>query len=109
MKQVIRINKYRLKAMITESVKSQLNEIDLLPDGIKNTPAKTAWMAISNALVNIQQVMKNIEEEKIPDARSEDNGRVHAIVPKDVEDIVDYIYTTIDNCLSNTLPNLRRP
>ena len=66
-------------------------------------------MAISNALVNIQQVMKNREEEKVPDARSEENGRIHAIVPKDVEDIVDYIYTTIDNCLSNTFPNLRRP
>ena len=42
MKQAKRINDAHLKAIIAESVKKCLNEIDLLPNGIKNTPAKTA-------------------------------------------------------------------
>ena len=81
-----------------------LSEIDLLPNGIKSTPAKTAWEALSNGLVNIQQAMKYRETERIPDARSAENGRRHVVTPKDVEEIVRYIKTTINNCLSSTFP-----
>ena len=83
-----------------------ISEIDLLPKGVKSSPAKTAWEAISNGLVNIQQAMKYRETERVPDARSVENGRRHVITPKDVEEIVGYIKLTINNCLSATLPNL---
>lgn len=83
-----------------------LSEIDLLSNGIKSTPAKTAWEALSNGLVNIQQAMKYRETERIPDARSAENGRRHVITQKDVEDIVRYIKITINNCLSSTFPKL---
>lgn len=83
-----------------------ISEIDLLPKGVKNSPAETAWEAISNGLVNIQQAMKYRETGGVPDARSVENGRIHAITPKDVEQIVGYIKLTINNCLSATLPNL---
>lgn len=82
-----------------------ISKIDLLPKGVKSSPAKTAWEAISNGLVNIQQAMKYRETE-VPDARSVENGRRHVITPKDVEEIVGYIKLTINNCLSATLPNL---
>lgn len=106
-KNVQRINESQLKVIVAEAVKKVLNE-DILPNSTKNTPAKTAWEAISNGLVNIQQAMKIRETERVPDSRSVENGRTHVITPKDVEEIVNYIYTTIDNCLSSTLPNLRR-
>lgn len=80
-------------------------KIDLLTNGVKNTPEKTAWEAISNGLVNIQQAMQYRMNERVPDTRS-DNGRTQVITPKDVEDIVNYIKTTINNCLSNTFPRL---
>ena len=83
-----------------------ISEIDLLQKGVKNSPAETAWEAISNGLVNIQQAMKYKETEGVPDARSVENGRRHVITPKDVEEIVGYIKLTINNCLSPTLPNL---
>ena len=83
-----------------------ISEIDLLPKGVKSSPAKTAWEAISNGLVNIQQAMKYRETERVPDARSVENGRRHVITPKDVEEILGYIKLTINNCLSATLPNL---
>lgn len=53
-----------------------ISEIDLLPKWIKSSPATTAWEAISNGLVNIQQAMKYRETERVPDARSAENGRV---------------------------------
>ena len=86
--------------------KDIISEIDLLPNGRETSPAKTAWEAISNGLVNIQQAMKYREDEKVPDTRSIENGRRHVITIKDVEEIVNYIKLTINNCLSTTLPNL---
>ena len=86
--------------------KDIISEIDLLPKGIKSSPAKTAWEALSNGLVNIQQAMKYRETEKVPDAHSAENGRTHVITPKDVEEIVGYIKLTVNNCLSSTLPDL---
>ena len=83
-----------------------ISKIDLLQKGAKSSPAETAWEAISNGLVNIQQAMKYKETEGVPDARSVENGRRHVITPKDVEEIVGYIKLTINNCLSATLPNL---
>ena len=80
--------------------------IDLLPKEIKSSPATTAWEAISNGLVDIQQAMKYREIERIPDDRSAENNGRHVITSKDVEEIVRYIKLTINNCLSATLPNL---
>ena len=56
-KRSIRLSESELKRIITESVKIILKE-DLVPDGIDNTPARTAWEGIGNALVNIQQYME---------------------------------------------------
>ena len=67
--------------------KRTLSEIELLPNGVKSTPAKTVWETLSNGLVNIQQAMRDRETQRIPDARSVENGRRYVITPKNVEDI----------------------
>lgn len=109
MKKLLKLNEDRLRAIVAESVKNVLLEAELLPNGTDNTAAKTAWMAISNALVNIQTAMRNREKEVIPSRNpTQINGLTHAISQNDVKEIVDYIFSTINNCLSSTLPNLMR-
>lgn len=98
-KKVKEITEKELKDLVSESVKKVLNEAQ--------SPAKAAWASIAEGLVNIQRAMKYRENEQRPDSRSE-NGYRHVITPKDVADIVDYIYMTLDNCLGTTMPNLRR-
>jgi len=89
-----------------ESIKKYLAE-DISPE-IKTSPAKIAWMALSNALFNIQQYMKHRENELIPNPNNPKEGKRHPITTEDVKKLLEYIDTTINNCISATIPNIRK-
>lgn len=100
------ITETQLKHYISESIKKILKEGDLFPNGIEITPARTAWVGITNALIDIQQYMST----KKQDLEREYNfstGEIKDITEADVKELVDYIDLTINNVLSASLPNIR--
>lgn len=100
----IQITENTLKRLITSSIKKILKE-DLFPNGIDITPARTAWIGISNALENIQQYMQSKQSEY---NREHDinNGVLKDITEDDVIELVNYIHLTLNNVLTSTFPKL---
>lgn len=93
----INLNEKQLHRIVAESITKVLSENELLPNGTKSTAAKTAWEALYNSLENIKAMMNNTYQ-----------GKKGNIGVADVQSVVEYINTTINNCLSSTLPNLMK-
>ena len=70
---------------------------------LEKISSRTAWMGISNALVNIQQYMQNKQSEY---NREHDinNSVLKDITEEDVIELVNYIHLTLDNVLTSTFP-----
>lgn len=102
----IQITENTLNKIIASSIRKVLKE-DLFPNGIDCTPARTAWMGISNALTNIQQYMQTKQEEYNRE-HDIDNGTLKDITEEDVIELVDYIHLTLNNVLTSTFPNLKK-
>ena len=89
----------QLKQIISEAITKVLSEGDLSQNMSNYRKSISAWNMIYDALDNIKYAM---------DAQAQNKGGVRNIGASDVEMILDYIDMTIDNCLSSTLPNLRK-
>ena len=98
---IMKITETKLRNIIQECVKNILLEVDLSQDGNISTYRQsiTAWKMIYTAMEEIKRVM---------DETTKNKGGVHNIGTDDVQMILDHIDNTIDNCLSSTLPQLRK-
>lgn len=97
----MKITEAKLRNIIQESIKNTLLEEDLSQDGNISTyrHSITAWKMIYTAMEEIKRVM---------DETAKNKGGVHNIGIEDVQMILEHIDNTIDNCLSSTLPQLRK-
>ena len=97
----MKITEAKLRNIIQESVKKVLCEMDLSQDGNISPYRKsiTAWKMIYTAMEEIKRVM---------DETAKNKGGIHNIGTEDVQMILGHIENTIDNCLSSTLPQLRK-
>lgn len=97
----MKITKAKSRIIIQESAKKALSEMDLSQDRNINPYRKsiTAWKMIYTAMEELKQVM---------DETAKNKGGIHNIGTEDVQMILEHIENTIDNCLSSTLPQLRK-
>lgn len=89
----------QLKQIISEAITKVLSEGDLSQNMSNYRKSISAWNMIYDSLDNIKRAM---------DATAQNKGGIRNIGASDVEMILEYIDMTIDNCLSSTLPNLRK-
>lgn len=91
----------KIHNIIKENVKKVLNEVDLSQgDNVSSyRSAITAWKMLYTAMDEIKRSM---------DYTADNKGGVQNIGMNDVQRILEHIDTTIDNCLSSTLPQLRK-
>ena len=91
----------KIHNIIIENVKKVLNEVDLSQgDNVSSyRSAITAWKMLYTAMDEIKRSM---------DYTADNKGGVQNLGMNDVQRILEHIYTTIDNCLSSTLPQLRK-
>jgi hypothetical protein len=86
---------------LMEQKPAELCEMDLSEDGNISPYRKsiTAWKMIYTAMEEMKRVM---------DETAKNKGGIHNIGTEDVQMILGHIENTIDNCLSSTLPQLRK-